>query len=301
MVFTVNKKTLIVGMGFGNAVYVPVYQQLDFEIVTVDSTKPADFSNVEDALEKHKHFDTVHICTPNYTHEFIARTVAPYSSIVFVEKPGVENHIAWANLVQEFIETTRFIMVKNNQYREEIERFKYLFAESTKVILNWTNRNRIPNPGSWFTTKRLAFGGVSRDLMPHMLSYFTILTDYFSSNKQHVTANQNYTLDSIDSTDYGTVDPQGIYDVDDQCSFKFIDAKGVSWNMLASWKNNKSDDSSISFVLHSGDIVKFELGLCPESAYKTMIVTAIDNLNNDKFWKDQYEQDMWIHRQIGPI
>jgi predicted dehydrogenase len=297
----VNKKTLIVGMGFGNAVYVPVYQQLGFEIVTVDSTKSANFSKIEDALQEHEHFDTVHICTPNYTHEVIARTVALNSSIVFVEKPGVENHAAWANLVKEFIETTRFVMVKNNQYRQEIERFKYLLAESTKVTLNWTNRNRIPNPGSWFTTKELAFGGVSRDLMPHMLSYFTVLTDYFSSSKQHVTADQNYTLDIIDSTDYGIVDPQGIYNVDDQCSFNFIDAEGVNWNMLASWKNNKLDDSSISFVLRSGEIVKFELGLCPQSAYETMIITALDNLHNDKFWKDQYEQDMWIHRQIGPI
>lgn len=296
-----NNKTLIVGMGFGNAVYVPVYQELNFEIVTVDTLKPADFVTVDAALAAHDHFTTVHICTPNYTHENIARKVADKSSIIFVEKPGVIDHFAWANLVKDFIDTTKFLMVKNNQYRDEISRFDYLLSESTKVILNWTNKNRIPSPGSWFTTKELSFGGVSRDLIPHMLSYFTVLTDYFNSSKQHVVANQNYTLDNITSTDYGVIDPTGIYDVDDQCSFKFVDANGIDWDMNASWKNDQPDDSSISFILLSGKIVKFELGLCPVSAYKTMITTAIDNLNNDKFWKDQYEQDMWIHRQVSPI
>jgi len=300
-VFIVNKKVLIVGMGFGNAVYVPVYQQLGFDIVTVDAYKDADFDNIESAIDVNKFFNTVHICTPNHTHEELARKVAPYAEIIFVEKPGVKDQLAWAKLTTDFIDTTRIIMVKNNQYREEIERFKFLLQRSKKVIINWTNKNRIPNPGSWFTTKEFAFGGVSRDLMPHLLSYFTVMTDYFNSTKKYASANQHYTLESITDSDYGVVDPSGTYNVDDFCYFNFLDTNDTDWEMTSSWKNNEPDDSSISFVLNTNEIVKFKLGLCPESAYKTMIVTALENLKNDKFWKDQYEQDMWIHRQVQPI
>ena len=42
----------------------------------------------------------------------------------------------------------------------------------------------------------------------------------------------------------------------------------------------------------------FNLGLCPEIAYKQMIETAIANLNNKDFWNTQLEQDLWIHKMI---
>ena len=47
--------------------------------------------------------------------------------------------------------------------------------------------------------------------------------------------------------------------------------------------------------------IRHELGLCPESAYKTMVETAVKNLNNNEFWKAQYDQDIWIHEQIEKL
>jgi hypothetical protein len=29
-----------------------------------------------------------------------------------------------------------------------------------------------------------------------------------------------------------------------------------------------------------------------------MIENAVSNLNNDEFWKEQLQQDLWIHKQI---
>ena len=52
-------KSLIIGMGFGNAVYRPVLEQMGSMVVTVDPVKPADFKSVEEAIAEHKHFDTV--------------------------------------------------------------------------------------------------------------------------------------------------------------------------------------------------------------------------------------------------
>lgn len=288
-------KALIIGMGFGRAVYKPVLEELGYQVITVDPIQPADFLTVEAAIEVHKHFDTVNICTPNFTHELLARTVAPNADIVFVEKPGVKDHYAWRQMVIDH-PTTRFMMVKNNQYRDTIQQFKTLADQSHTVRIVWNNKNRIPNPGSWFTTKELAYGGVSRDLMPHMLSYYLSLTDYTKGNKLYSLATQRHELKNIIDTDYGRVDHNGTYDVDDFCEFEFKNGN-TTWVLTANWKDDKADDVYISFDMKNS-AAKFVLGLCPEQAYRVMIKNAVDNLNNNDFWKDQLQQDLWIHKQI---
>ena len=289
------KKALIIGMGFGRAVYKPVLEELGYQVITVDPIQPADFLTVEAAIDAHEHFDTVNICTPNFTHELLARTVAPHADLVFVEKPGVKDHYAWRQMVIDN-PTTRFMMVKNNQYRDTIAQFKLLADQSHTVRLVWNNKNRIPNPGSWFTTKERAFGGVSRDLIPHMLSYYVALTDYDKGNKLYATVVQRHSLDTVDDTDYGTVNKNGVYDVDDFCEFEFKNGD-TTWVLTANWKDDKADDVYISFDMKNS-AAKFVLGLCPEEAYKAMIENAVNNLNNNEFWKEQLAQDIWIHKQI---
>ena len=46
-------------------------------------------------------------------------------------------------------------------------------------------------------------------------------------------------------------------------------------------------------------LVYFELGLCPEDAYKRMIETAISNIANKEFWANELKQDLWIHEMIN--
>jgi predicted dehydrogenase len=291
-------KALIIGLGFGQAVYKPVLEELGYQVITVDPVRPADYLTAEAAIAAHGHFDTVNICTPNFTHELLARTVAPNASIVFVEKPGVKNHHAWRQMVIDN-PMTRFMMVKNNQYRDTNDQFKTLADQSHTVRIVWNNKNRIPNPGGWFTTKELAFGGVSRDLMPHMLSYYVALTDYTKGNKLFATALQRHELKNITDTDYGRVDHHGTYDVDDFCEFEFKNGN-TTWVLTANWKDNRSDDVYISFDMKNS-AAKFVLGLCPEAAYKAMIETAVKNLNNNDFWTEQLAQDLWIHQQIEKL
>lgn len=291
-------KSLIVGMGFGNAVYKPVLEDIGSAVITVDPIKPADFKTVEDAIKEHTYFDTVNICTPNFTHEDIARRVANNSSIVFVEKPGVKDSACWKKLVEDFPKT-RFMMVKNNQYRSEIGYLKNLSNQSLDVSVIWNNKNRIPNPGSWFTTKDLAFGGVSRDLIPHMLSYYCVLANIESGIQTSCIAKQNHSLDSIADTDYGVVNKSGTYNVDDYCLINYTN-NNTNWNLMADWKSGNDDDVYISFNMKNSAL-KYKLGLCPESAYKKMIETAVENLNNNAFWNDQLKQDIWIHEQIEKI
>lgn len=290
-------KSLVIGMGIGQ-LYKTVLTELGHEVVTVDMdpAKGADYCDYVAAYTDHEYFDTVHICTPNYTHINLARYAGNRSAkLVFVEKPGVESHYVWAAMIRDY-PNTRFMMVKNNQFRDEIAKFKELASRSDTVYIRWNNRNRIPSPGSWFTNKQLAFGGVSRDLIPHMLSYYCALADYNKGNKLYAHATQRWQLSEIDSTDYGVVNPNGVYDVDDFCEIEFRHGN-TKYILTANWRSLKETDISISFNTSTG-AVRHELGFCPESAYKKMIQEAVQNLNNSEYWKEQQAQDIWIHKQI---
>ena len=287
-------KSLIVGMGIGN-LYKAVLEELGHTTVTVDRdpAKNADYGDVDMAMAAHGKFDTVHICTPNFTHMSIARKVAALSRIVFVEKPGVANAEAWAQLVKDYPQT-RFMMVKNNQWRGNIEQMRELAKGSKVIDVNWINRDRVPSPGTWFTTKSLSYGGVSRDLMPHLLSLFmAIEPNYTDAELTSEIVMQNWLLEDLTKTDYGTVNANGTYDVDDMCRFEFA-IGDQQWNLTANWRSQTTDD----IALHFDNGVSIPLGLCPESAYKAMIAEAVENIDNDEFWRKQFVQDIWIHSKI---
>jgi predicted dehydrogenase len=288
-------RSLVIGMGIGQ-LYNSVLTNLGAEVITVDSDiqKGADFPDAVAAVMSRGPFDTAHICTPNFTHATIATRIAHDCKMVFIEKPGLANASNWATLVHSFPDT-RFMMVKNNMWRNNINELKELATKAKKVEITWARKNCIPSPGSWFTTKKLAFGGVSRDLMPHLLSlYIAMHPDWLKEQQTGKMSMACWNLESIDSTEYGTVNPAGTYDVDDRCHLLF----GNKWQLLADWRTMKEDDSSIKFIMEDNSEERFELGWCPEDAYQNMITDAISNVANDEFWNTQLLQDFWIHERI---
>ena len=288
-------KSLIVGMGIGQ-LYKTVLEKLGHEVITVDQdpSKGARFDSIDKAIIHYKTFDTVHICTPNFTHFELAAKVAPYAKIVFIEKPGVATSATWTRLITEF-KQTRFIMVKNNMWRSNIAELAELAGKSKTVKIRWIRKNCIPSPGSWFTTKKLAFGGVSRDLMPHLLSLYVAMNPEWRAERvSGQTAMQCWELKDIETTEYGTVNANGTYDVDDMCVINF----GGKWRCAANWRSIDEEDSSIVFVMPDNTIERFDLGWCPEEAYHNMIVDAIANIDNYEFWLKQYDIDTWIHERI---
>jgi predicted dehydrogenase len=288
-------KSLIVGMGIGQ-LYKTVLEKLGHEVITVDQdpSKGARFDSIDKAIIHYKTFDTVHICTPNFTHFELAAKVAPYAKIVFIEKPGVATSATWTKLITEF-KQTRFMMVKNNMWRSNIAELAELASKAKTVKIRWIRKNCIPSPGSWFTTKKLAFGGVSRDLMPHLLSLYVAMNPEWRAEKvSGQTAMQCWELKDIETTEYGTVNTSGTYDVDDMCVINF----GGKWRCAANWRSIDEEDSSIVFVMPDNTIEKFDLGWCPEEAYHNMIVDAITNVDNYEFWLKQFDIDSWIHERI---
>jgi predicted dehydrogenase len=285
-------------MGIGQ-LYKKVLQELNVEVITVDQdiSKGADLPSIDAAILVHGPFDTVHICTPNFTHFEMAAKVAMHTKIVFVEKPGVAKSANWATLIQTF-PNTRFMMVKNNMWRDNLNEMRECVADARTVKIKWINKNRIPGPGTWFTTKKLSFGGVSRDLMPHLLSLYIALNDKWkTASMTGQEARQLHTLDKIEDTEYGAVKRDGVYDVDDLCKIKYM-VNGRTWKMEANWADGVADNRAVEFEMNDGTVKRFELGLCPEDAYKNMIDTAITNVSNETFWQEQLEQDFWIHERI---
>lgn len=287
-------KSLVIGMGIGQ-LYKTVLSNLGYEVVTVDAdpSKGADFTSIDKAISG-QWFTTAHICTPNYTHLPIAEKIAPYSRILFIEKPGVNTSKEWSNLVR-YRPFTRFMMVKNNMWRSNIDELQAKADKAKIVDIEWIRRNCIPSPGSWFTTREKAFGGVSRDLMPHLLSLYIALNPNWRTESINGQASlQNWLLKDIESTEYGTVYPDGTYDVDDQCDIHFSN----KWNLSANWRSMNAERSAITFTNQDNTKDTFELGWCPEDAYQRMIADAVANVDNSEFWNNQFEIDNWIHERI---
>mgnify|MGYP003341124063 CR=1 FL=1 len=285
--------SIIVGLGIGN-LYKTQLELLGHNVITVDldPSKQATFTDINHALDNNPCFETAFICTPNFTHFSLANKLAKFSKIVFVEKPGVETSSLWYDLITSNPKT-RFMMVKNNQWRDNIDEFKSLAEKSEKIYLHWINQNRVPNPGSWFTNRKLAFGGVSRDLIPHLLSlYITLEPNYKQTGWLKRQFYQRWRLEDLSSTGYGVIDPLGVYDVDDRAELYTV-INGKYYGIVADWRSNGDNDIGIHF-----DKEYRELGLCPESAYKAMIETALKNIDNKDFWIDQNHQDLWIHDVI---
>ena len=289
------KTALIVGLGIGS-LYYKIYEELGWNIVTVDLNGEGNYLELSE-LPKDINFNTAHICTPNFTHESLTQELLDKHQVdvLFVEKPGVEDSRRWEKLVQQY-RSSRIMMVKNNMWRKDLKEYIDIAAKAEFVVLSWENRMRIPHPGSWFTTKKLAYGGVSRDLMPHLLSMYILLNPNWETDKLEVRFSaQNHLLENITETEYGDIYSNGVYDVDDECRFVFSN----KWTLQAHWANERLDNRCIDFLNWDGDNIHYNLGLCPEEAYKEMIVDATSQLANDEFWIRQHKIDKWIHNKLG--
>lgn len=290
-------KILIVGMGFGQ-LYNQVHSELGHLVVTVDNSRPADFTNTLDAIRVHGHFKMAHICTPNFTHESIARDIANHCDIILIEKPGVKDSTAWSNLIRDFPKT-RIMMTKNNQYRDNISDMIMMASLSKDICLTWNNNDRVPNPGTWFTTKELSYGGVSRDLLPHLLSLFQVLSGYQYKNSvvSQIKSTQFWKLQDLTETDYGTVNLNGTYNVEDKIELGLVTSDNRKWNIESDWRTLNGDERDVLFIYDGSFTIHLEeLGLCPESAYRRMIITSLEYESSDAYWNTQYEMDMWIHK-----
>jgi predicted dehydrogenase len=299
------KRVLIIGQGGIGKMYAELLVRNKFEVYTLDPNPeiPSTYKELSDIV--FVKFDLAIICCPNYLHEQWLRDLLELGigTNILVEKPGLEKSESWQHYVTKYPER-RIMMVKNNYYREMNKQIRDLVRDQAenidKITFNWINVNRVPNPGSWFTTKKLSWGGVSRDLMPHLLSIYANIFDLLPKNIK-LNNEQRYSLKDVQTTTYGvisTVNP--IYDVDDSSKAQwtaYILNKPIQVEFVAQWKSElpaPKVGAEIEFT--NGSKVFFEYGFCPEKYYLKMINDIFDSTN------DEYQKhvviDTWIHKII---
>jgi len=280
---------LVVGLGIGS-MYRRILLENGVTFGRVDTVDPnvssATYKSIEEC--RGNKYDMVVIATPNYLHESCARTAARLNltNLIVVDKPGFESHSAWKRFKEDY-PNIRLQMVKNNLFRQEITKWKNIPYDYLEI--SWCNKNRIPKPGSWFTDKKRAFGGVSRDLIPHLLHIYAAVNGF--EPIEWCEKYQSKTLDNIDSTDYGEVEKDGIYDVDDFCHIGFLNGE-----VVADWCSGKKDKIEIAFCKNSGIVsVKIieNLGLCPEYAYDRMFKKFLYMTENEH--KNYELLDDWVY------
>lgn len=296
-------------MGIGQ-LYKKVMSEAGVSVVTVDldPKQNADFLSVEKCFEQQRAFDIAVICTPNYTHYELAMKIAPETAVLFVDKPGVASETQWRYLVMSNPKT-RIMMVKNNMWRIDAVNFKYHADAADMIGIYWINRNRVPRPGSWFTDRSRAFGGVSRDLVPHLLSIYACMSpDYYWQNVPwDVRWCRRWDLEDLKDSDYGDVVSGGKYDVDDVIEFKMnlVDEstnRNRMFHFIADWRNGEEEDIGVHYSNKENNLlIDTQLGLCPEEAYIRMIKSAVDHFQDAEFWQQQFNIDCWIHRTMDHI
>ncbi len=272
---------LVIGLGMGTQ-YQTWMKELGMQVNTLDTDprKQADFVDLDSAINNKK-YNIIYIGTPNNTHKKIAQVVVNHTDVLLIEKPGFKTSWEWKSFVGENL-NTRIMMVKNNQYRNEIAQFKKYIQHARRVKVTWIRSHGIPE-SPWFCNPEQSYGGVSRDLMPHLLSYFTCLKEYKNA--------RSIFTQSTDNQNKG---------VDTESYLELIDKKTV-WTFHADWASKGYEDNSITFR-GSDFCVQFDLGkLCPAEPYKAMIETALNNISNDDFWKDQLAQDIFIHNIVEKL
>lgn len=289
-----SSNILIVGLGIGS-MYEQILRKAEiYSVHTMDINpeKLPDFITFDQVKEYCKiqgegfKFDLIIVSVPNHLHESVVDELKDFGKLFLVDKPGFQTEEKWA----EKLKSVKMVMVKNNIYRDEMMDLRH--AHPDHIFIVWDNRNRIPHPGSWFTTKEKAFGGVSRDLLPHLLSiYFTI----YGTTRSTVASkcDQYFRLSDIDSTDYGDVNKEGIFDVDDQCYVEFRNAV-----LCASWKDATGLLKDDSFRIEYGGTI-LDLGLCPEYAYFKMIQEMLSLTDDIYRWHNKI--DLKIHSILDDL
>ena len=289
---------VLVGLGgIGYNVYLPQLKRIGCNVVTVDKynslTNP-DYEDLDDAISNND-FEYAVICTPNYTHmeqlELLGEAGVKY---IFVEKPGLPSADDWQNMIDKY-PNSKIMLVKNNLYRDNyglIDHFSGEF-DIDSVVINWINKDRIPNPGNWSTNSQYAWGGVAHDLFPHLYCFMLHLFDVGVEKFDRISnyKMQKWNLDNISGSAYGVFKENGVYDVCDYAKDVYS-INNIPVTLTASWKEG-IDDQSIKINFKDGSQLIWPFGLCPNEAYGNMILYAPDD---DYDWHKKV--DLWIHKQL---
>lgn len=128
--------------------------------------------------------DLVLIATPNKFHVEYAEIFLEKNISVMIEKPICLNLCEYERLRKSVLNSSAMFLPSSvNKHRDDIRILAEIinsneFGPVNSIDISWIRAVGIPRPGSWFTNKNLAGGGVGYDLGWHILDVGFSLLGY---------------------------------------------------------------------------------------------------------------------------
>jgi predicted dehydrogenase len=190
---------------------------------------------------KRDDLDAVILCIPNFLHASVAIEALASGKHVLCEKPMALNADQAMTMVDAAKRAGKVLMVgQNNRFRGESMLLKRLVDQGKlgpvyHVKTGWIRRNGIPGWGSWFTSMEKAGGGPLIDIGVHVLDLALWLIGY----PRPVTVfGQTYSIFGPKKKGlfgWGTVDDQGVFDVEDLAVAMIKFENGTTLILDVSW------------------------------------------------------------------
>jgi len=192
--------------------------------------------------------DLMVIATPNALHAPLSRSALAAGFRVLCEKPLALSRADVEDLLVDG--SGRLAVSCPYRFREDIQALAGLarsgdLGEIYRVRLSWDRARGVPQPGSWYTQRRISGGGVLADLGPHLIDLALLFTGH--PQVLEVSAWTGTLLSGSDeyaSSWMSSSSRRGdVVDVEDQASLLLKLASGVA-EIHVSWAGHRGCDST---------------------------------------------------------
>ena len=201
--------------------------------------------------------DCAVIATPNNTHFDYALRLLRKKICVLCEKPVVLSAREMHVLCREEKENgVFFIPGFVNRWRKDVQRvYKMLkmrkIGEILSIRAGWIRKNGVPRPGSWFTKRELAGGGVLIDLGSHIFDVCCLFLEDKQPMEYRLITSKNDCLSKGKAQWFSPeIKEQYEIDVEDSAIGEVVFEDDVLLRVCLSW--NSSVDGDITYFKIAG-------------------------------------------------
>jgi len=174
----------------------------DNDVQTINKFKEKfqvkNYYNNPEHLINDDNVNAIVISTPNSTHYTLSEKALLAGKHVLCEKPIAFSSAEVDNLIRILKKTnTIFLPAFVNRFRNDVQCVKdildkNLIGEIISINAQWIRRAGVPRPGSWFTQKDKAGGGVLMDLGPHIIDIILMYIKFEKLNSAQLYCKYDY-------------------------------------------------------------------------------------------------------------
>jgi oxidoreductase len=198
--------------------------------------------------------DLVIVAVPTHMHAALSRQALLAGHRVLCEKPLARSAQEAAMLVG--YERGCLHVSTPYRFRDDVRALLDTVLEGhlgtiLHVSLSWTRARGIPRPGSWYTSRQLAGGGVLADLGSHLLDLGLLLLGpcrlvaVEASTQRRFLGSRDHAISWMQAA---AEDSDHALDVEDQAYASFSFDSGRTLELEASWAGDRPYDSTVVLV-----------------------------------------------------